>query len=190
MRRDRIRKCEFMKQKGKFNYYTSEELRAHVLEMPYVGDEVGTSLLIIPKKDPNAKRIFFIFISQVSMVLILPPFEDLSIRETVSRLTPDTLRGVMAEVASGFYSVDELTVKVPKFKIGQRWVGVVLLHSYVSFSVCQLRSCAGSSWSPPSATLAWTPSLTRTDRISRAFWSRTPLTRYALGERTCWESLA
>ncbi len=84
-----------MEQKGKFNYYTSEELRAHVLEMPYAGDEV-------------------------SMVVILPPFEDDSIRETVSRLTPETLRGVMAEVASGFYSVDELTVKFPKFKFGQR----------------------------------------------------------------------
>ena len=51
MRRDKIRVTDFMHQKGKFNYYTSEELRAHVLEMPYVGDEV-------------------------SMMIILPPFED------------------------------------------------------------------------------------------------------------------
>ena len=37
VKRDVIRNTEFMKQKGKFNYYTSEELRAHVLQMPYQG---------------------------------------------------------------------------------------------------------------------------------------------------------
>ncbi len=39
--RDKISKAQFMEQKGKFNYYTSEELRAHVLEMPYQGEEVS-----------------------------------------------------------------------------------------------------------------------------------------------------
>jgi serpin B len=51
VRRDKIRVADFMNQKGKFNYYTSEELRAHVLEMPYIGDDV-------------------------SMMIVLPPFED------------------------------------------------------------------------------------------------------------------
>ena len=51
VRRDKIRVTDFMHQKGKFNYYTSEELRAHVLELPYNGDDI-------------------------SMVIILPPFED------------------------------------------------------------------------------------------------------------------
>ena len=51
VRRDKIRVADFMHQKGKFNYYTSEELRAHVLEMPYNGDDI-------------------------SMMIILPPFED------------------------------------------------------------------------------------------------------------------
>ena len=36
---------KFMKQKGKFNYYTSEELRAHVLQMPYKGEDI--SMIII-----------------------------------------------------------------------------------------------------------------------------------------------
>jgi serine protease inhibitor len=40
-------------------------------------------------------------------------------QETVSRLTPETLKGVMAEIKSGFYSVDDLTVQLPKFKISQ-----------------------------------------------------------------------
>ena len=75
-----IRVTEFMKQKGKFNYYPSEELRAHVVEFPYVGDDV-------------------------SMMVILPPFDDAALFETVQKMTPATLRGVMAEVRSGFYEV-------------------------------------------------------------------------------------
>jgi serpin B len=93
-KRDQITRTKFMEQKGKFNYYTSEELRSHVLELPYIGDEV-------------------------SLLIILPPFEDNSLLETVKRLTPETLKGVMAEIGSGFYQVDDLTVKIPKFKIEQ-----------------------------------------------------------------------
>ena len=85
---------KFMKQKGKFNYYTSEELRAHVLQMPYQGEDI-------------------------SMIIILPPFEDDALHTTVERMTPETIQGVMAEVRSGFYEVDDLTVEIPKFKIEQ-----------------------------------------------------------------------
>ncbi len=60
VRSDKIRKADFMEQKGKFNYYVSEELRAHVLEMPYRGEEV-------------------------SMVILLPPFEDGAVQQTVER---------------------------------------------------------------------------------------------------------
>ena len=41
------------------------------------------------------------------------------LQETASRLTPETLKGVMAEIKSGFYSVDDLTVQLPRFKIEQ-----------------------------------------------------------------------
>ena len=75
-----IRVTEFKKQKGKFNYCPSEELRAHIVEFPYIGDDI-------------------------SMMVILPPFDDAALFETVQRLTPATLRGVMAEVRSGFYEV-------------------------------------------------------------------------------------
>ena len=51
VKRDVIRNVEFMKQKGRFNYYPSELLRAHVLQMPYQGEDI-------------------------SMIIILPPFED------------------------------------------------------------------------------------------------------------------
>jgi serpin B len=94
IRQDKISMTKFMKQKGKFNYYTSEELRAHVLQMPYQGEDV-------------------------SMIIILPPFEDDALYNTIQRMTPDSIQGVMAEVRSGFYEVDDLTVEIPKFKIEQ-----------------------------------------------------------------------
>jgi len=94
VRNDKITMTKFMKQKGKFNYYTSEELRAHVLQMPYKGDDI-------------------------SMIIILPPFEDDALYTTVQKMTPETIQGVMAEVRSGFYEVDDLTVELPKFKIEQ-----------------------------------------------------------------------
>ena len=34
-------------------------------------------------------------------------------------MTPETLTGVMAEVKSGFYNVDELKVRIPRFRIEQ-----------------------------------------------------------------------
>ena len=92
IKRDQIRTVKFMNQKGAFNYYTSEELQAHVVELPYEGDHV-------------------------SMVIILPPFLDDGLQETVKKLTPETMSGVMAEIKSGFYKMDKLSVTLPKFSI-------------------------------------------------------------------------
>jgi len=92
IKRDQIRMVKFMVQKGSFNYYVSEELQAHVLELPYEGDHV-------------------------SMVIILPPWQDDSLQETVRRMTPETLQGVMAEISTGFYKVEKLDVLIPKFSI-------------------------------------------------------------------------
>jgi len=92
--RDKIRLVKFMKQKGSFNYYTSEELRSHIVELPYQGDHI-------------------------SMIIILPPFLDDALQETVKRLTPHTLQVAMAEIKSGFYKMDKLDVQIPKFKIEQ-----------------------------------------------------------------------
>merc|ERR1719367_623148 len=90
--RDQIRMVKFMRQKGAFNYYVNEELQAHVLELPYEGDHV-------------------------SMVVILPPWKDDSLQETVKRMTPETLQGVMGEIQTGFYKVEKLDVLLPKFSI-------------------------------------------------------------------------
>lgn len=92
--RDKIRLVKFMKQKGSFNYYTSEELQSHIVELPYQGDHI-------------------------SMIIILPPFLDDALQETVKRLTLHTLQAVMAEIKSGFYKMDKLDVLIPKFKIEQ-----------------------------------------------------------------------
>lgn len=92
VKRDQIRMVQYMNQKGSFNYYTSEELQAHLVELPYEGDHV-------------------------SMVIILPPFLDNGLQETVKRLTPETLQGAMAEIQSGFYKMDTLNVTIPKFSI-------------------------------------------------------------------------
>ncbi len=96
LRRDKITTTKFMKQKGNFHYYTSEELRAHVLQLPYQGDDI-------------------------SMLVILPPFEDDSLYTTVQKLTPETLQLVLAEVRSGFYEVEDLNVELPKFSVEQNF---------------------------------------------------------------------
>ena len=62
-----IRLVKFMQQKGSFNYYSSEELQAHVVELPYEGNHV-------------------------SMIIILPPWLDDGLQQTVKRLTPETLQ--------------------------------------------------------------------------------------------------
>jgi len=90
--RDEIRIVKYMNQKGGFNYYTSEELQAHVVELPYEGDHV-------------------------SMIIILPPWLDDGLAQTVDRLTPQTLQGVVSELSSGFYKMDKLSVKLPKFSV-------------------------------------------------------------------------
>jgi serpin B len=90
--RDNIKLVKFMKQKGSFNYYTSEELQAHIVELPYEGDHV-------------------------SMMVILPPFLDDGLQQTVKRLTPDTLQAAMMEIKSEYYKMDKLNVMLPKFKI-------------------------------------------------------------------------
>nr|ACO14815.1 Serpin B4 [Caligus clemensi] len=95
-RRDKIAITKFMKQKGKFNYYVSEELRAHILELPYKGE-------------------------QVSMLIILPPFEEGSLQKTINLLSPETFQGVIAEVKSGFYQIDDLSIKIPKFRIEESY---------------------------------------------------------------------
>jgi serpin B len=90
--RDQIRLVKFMQQKGSFNYYSSEELQAHVVELPYEGNHV-------------------------SMIIILPPWLDDGLQQTVKRLTPETLQAVMSEIKTGFFKVEKLDLLLPKFSV-------------------------------------------------------------------------
>jgi len=110
IKRDEIRMVKFMRQKGSFNYYVSEELQAHVLELPYEGDHV-------------------------SMLVILPPWKDDSLQETVRRMTPETMKGVIAEIKTGYGKVEKLDVMIPKFSISG---SLELLEPLEKLNVSQL----------------------------------------------------
>jgi len=110
IKRDQIRMVKFMRQKGSFNYYVSEELQAHVLELPYEGDHV-------------------------SMLVILPPWKDDSLQETVRRMTPETMKGVIAEIKTGYGKVEKLDVMIPKFSISG---SLELLEPLEKLNVSQL----------------------------------------------------
>merc|ERR1719454_1902253 len=56
IKRDQIRMVKFMQQKGSFNYYVSEELQAHVLELPYEGDHVSMLVILPPWKDDSLQE--------------------------------------------------------------------------------------------------------------------------------------
>merc|ERR1711892_1011611 len=60
---------------------------------------------------------FYVKRDKIRMVMILPPFLDDGLQETVKRMTPETMQGVMAEIKSGFYKVEKLKVQIPKFSI-------------------------------------------------------------------------
>ena len=110
IKRDQIRMVKFMRQKGSFNYYVSEELQAHVLELPYEGDHV-------------------------SMLVILPPWKDDSLQETVRRMTPEVMKGVIAEIKTGYGKVEKLDVMLPKFSISG---SLELLEPLEKLNVSQL----------------------------------------------------
>ncbi|KAH8385073.1 serine protease inhibitor 88Ea-like [Drosophila serrata] len=94
-----------MQQKGTFLLNTDEQLRAHVLQMPYrtvfESDEQ-------PDSQPDDK-------SDISMVLILPPFNPNSLEDTLSRLNTETLEQSLNQAMPR-----EIEVSLPKFEFEQR----------------------------------------------------------------------
>uniref|UniRef100_A0A6P4EG91 Leukocyte elastase inhibitor-like n=1 Tax=Drosophila rhopaloa TaxID=1041015 RepID=A0A6P4EG91_DRORH len=94
-----------MQQKGTFLLNVDEQLRAHVLQMPYrtvfESQEKPDSL-----PDEN---------SDISMVLILPPFNSNSLEDVLSRLNADTLEESLKQAMPR-----EIEVSLPKFEFEQR----------------------------------------------------------------------
>lgn len=81
----------YMTQKGAFSFGVSEDLQAHVLELPYLGE-------------------------QISMFLLLPPFQDGALNTTVSKLTPQVFRNTIEMM----WQVD-VNVTIPKFRIEENY---------------------------------------------------------------------
>ena len=69
VKRDVIRATKFMKQEGQFNYYPSEELRAHVLQVifslkmntmsQYFYEPIRLFIIIVLRKDNLRSNTFF-----------------------------------------------------------------------------------------------------------------------------------
>ncbi|XP_017057595.1 serine protease inhibitor 88Ea [Drosophila ficusphila] len=94
-----------MQQKGAFLLNVDEQLRAHVLQMPYrtvfESEEKPDSL-----PDEN---------SDISMVLILPPFNSNSLEDVLSRLNAESLEDSLRQAMPR-----EIEVSLPKFEFEQR----------------------------------------------------------------------
>ncbi|EDV42143.1 uncharacterized protein Dana_GF17157 [Drosophila ananassae] len=94
-----------MQQKGTFLLNTDEQLRAHVLQLPYrtvfESEENQDS-------EPDEK-------SDISMVIILPPFNSNSLEDVLSRLNADTLEQSLNQAMPR-----EIEVSLPKFEFEQR----------------------------------------------------------------------
>ncbi|XP_023175694.2 serine protease inhibitor 88Ea [Drosophila hydei] len=87
-----------MKQKGNFLLHPDERLGAHVLQLPY-----KTSM-----KDDDEN-------SDISMVIILPAFNNDALEQVLSKLNADTLDASLKEA-----SMREIEVSLPKFEFEQR----------------------------------------------------------------------
>lgn len=94
-----------MQQKGTFLLNTDEQLRAHVLQMPYRTVYESEEQ---PDSQPDDK-------SDISMVLILPPFNPNSLEDTLSRLNTETLEQSLNQAMPR-----EIEVSLPKFEFEQR----------------------------------------------------------------------
>ncbi|XP_022208705.1 serine protease inhibitor 88Ea-like isoform X2 [Drosophila obscura] len=91
-----------MHQKGTFLHNVDEQLRAHVLQMPY------RTTLDEAAEDEETK-------SDMSMVVVLPPFNSGSLEDVLSRLNAETLEESLNNAMPR-----EIEVSIPKFEFEQR----------------------------------------------------------------------
>lgn len=95
---DKVSFVPMMSQKGTFLMHPDERLGAHVLQLPY-----RTSF---KEDDEN---------SDISMVIILPPFRNDALEQVLSKLNSETLSAALREA-----SPREIEVLLPKFEFEQR----------------------------------------------------------------------
>ncbi|KAH8369465.1 hypothetical protein KR009_011689 [Drosophila setifemur] len=94
-----------MQQKGTFLLNVDEQLRAHVLQLPY-----RTVFESQETEDSTADDK-----SDISMVIILPPFNSNSLEDVLSRLNAETLEQSLDQAMPR-----EIEVSLPKFEFEQR----------------------------------------------------------------------
>merc|ERR1712073_112873 len=100
IKRDQIRMVKFMVQKGSFNYYVSEELQAHVLELPYEGDHVSMVIILPPWQDDTLQGVMAEistgFYKVEKLDVLIPKFSisgSLELREPLGQLGISSLFG-------------------------------------------------------------------------------------------------
>lgn len=100
---------DMMYQKGNFRSGPSEELGAHILELPYTGKDI-------------------------SMIILLPPFiaGEEGFNEMVSRLDGNLLHTAVESLWRG-----QVEVSIPKFKLAQN-IGDELMSSLVKMGISDL----------------------------------------------------
>jgi len=106
---DQITIVDMMSQKGNFRHGVSEELGAHILELPYTGDAM-------------------------SMFILLPPFVtgENGFNAMVQSLNSTTLRNAM----DNMWRI-QVEIEVPKFKLEQT-IGPELMHGLSNMGVSDL----------------------------------------------------
>ncbi|XP_034484605.1 serine protease inhibitor 88Ea [Drosophila innubila] len=103
---DKVSFVPMMSQKGTFLLHPDERLGAHVLQLPY-----RTSF----NEDDED--------SDISMVIILPPFRNDALEHVLSKLNSETLAAALREA-----SPREIEVMLPKFEFEQRLELVPILR--------------------------------------------------------------
>lgn len=103
-----------MHKRGTYSLAIDERLGAHILEMPYQTSEEDD-------KD-----------SEISMVIVLPPFEKDSLEKVLSKLTPETLDLALKESM-----MREIDISLPRFKFEQNLELVPILRGMGINSIFQ-----------------------------------------------------
>jgi len=90
---------DMMYKKGVFNHAVNEQLGCHVLEIPYLGEENG-----------------------ISMMIFLPPFTPNGLENVLTRLTPEALEQALDEGLSR-----EVELQLPRFSFEKTYQMVPVL---------------------------------------------------------------
>lgn len=107
----------FMKQKGNFNHLISEVLGAHVLEIPYKGNEVSMFVLLPPFATARAQDS-----SQ-------PAADRDGIYQLIERLSTETGSAELRDLLDSNTPPQQVMVLLPRFEVEKELPLATLLHA-------------------------------------------------------------